>query len=146
MRDFYIPIAIQRQILQLSKGYCEYCLHPENFGTDFFEYDHIIPLSEGGSNELENLARACGFCNNFKKGKTHYFDAITSQLCPLFNPRKETWTDHFEWSDDRLLVYGLTSTGRATIDLLQLNRQNLQNLRGALYKIGLHPPKFSIVL
>jgi hypothetical protein len=145
MRDFYIPIAIQRKIKELSNGYCEYCLHPENHSTDFFQFDHIIPIVEGGSNELKNLARCCGFCNNLKKGKTHYFDSVTNSLFPIFNPRKEIWTDHFEWSDDFLLLHGLTKTGQATIDLLQLNRENLQNLRSVLHRGDLHPPKFSIL-
>jgi hypothetical protein len=35
---------------------------------------------------------------------------------------------------------GLTSIGRATIEALQLNRQNLVNLRRMLYAMGEHPP------
>jgi hypothetical protein len=49
--------------------------------------------------------------------------------------------DHFAWSDDFLLIVGLTATGRATIDALQLNRPELFKLRGALLLIGEHPPQ-----
>ena len=144
MPKIYIPDVVKLEILKLSNGYCEYCLHPENYATDFFQFDHIVPLSEGGDNSLGNLARSCGFCNSFKKQKTYYYDSSTGSDCSIFNPRKDTWIEHFEWSDDCLLVLGLTATARATIDLLHLNRQNLQNLRRVLHKSGLHPPKFFI--
>lgn len=34
---------------------------------------------------------------------------------PLFNPRRQEWSIHFEWSPDSLLIVGLTSTGRGPI-------------------------------
>lgn len=42
----YIPVSIQRAVIELSKGYCEYCLAPAAFSTGFFHFDHIIPLSK----------------------------------------------------------------------------------------------------
>jgi hypothetical protein len=47
----------------------------------------------------------------------------------------------FTWSEDYTLILGLTPTGRATVELLQLNRLGNQNLRQVLYVIGYHPPK-----
>jgi 5-methylcytosine-specific restriction endonuclease McrA len=49
MSEIYIPKAVQRKVIALSNGCCEYCLHPENYATDFFHFDHIIPISEGGT-------------------------------------------------------------------------------------------------
>ena len=45
---------------------CVYC------GTDEgpFECDHIMPVSRGGTNELENLATACIDCNRAKGDMT----------------------------------------------------------------------------
>jgi hypothetical protein len=43
-------------------------------------------------------------------------------------------------SDDFTLVIGLTPIGRATIKALQLNREELVNLRRVLYAMGEHPP------
>lgn len=38
-------------------------------------------------------------------------------------------------------VIGLTATGRATVQELQLNRKNLVNLRALLLLADLHPPR-----
>ena len=141
MAEYYIPLAIQRKILSLSNDYCEYCCYPAAFSPNSFHFDHIIPLIKGGKSEFENLARACGGCNGFKQDKTHYFDPITHQLCRLYHPREHIWQDFFQWSDDDLLVVGTNPIGRATVDLLQINRQANVNLRELLIMAGLHPPK-----
>ncbi len=47
---------------------------------------------------------------------------------------------HFAWSADFSLIIGLTPTGRATVEALQLNREGVVNLRRALYALGEHPP------
>lgn len=145
MSNVYIPIAIQREVIRLSDGYCEYCLHPESYSTDYYHFDHIISLFEGGKNELNNIARSCGRCNILKNQQIHAFDPVTGKIFPFYNPRKDIWTEHFQWSDDELLVYGLSEIGRTTIEVFQLNREHLINLRKVLKIIKLHPPKFSIL-
>jgi hypothetical protein len=122
MSKIYIPVAIQRAILELSKNYCEYCVLPSNFSTDFFHFEHIIPVVLNGKTELENLARSCGICNNNKRDKIEHIDPLTQQIVRLYNPRQDIWSDHFQWSDDDLYIIGLTPIGRATIALLKLNR------------------------
>ena len=121
MAEIYIPVPIQMEVLRLSNGYCEYCLYPESYASDFFHFDHIIPISKGGKSELINLARSCGRCNGLKAHNTECFDPLTGQKAPLFNPRMELWTEHFQWSDDDLLILGQTPIGRATADLSQVN-------------------------
>jgi len=44
------------------------------------------------------------------------------------------------WSDDFTLIVGLTGTGRATVEALQMNRPGVVNLRRLLHAAGLHPP------
>lgn len=34
--------------------------------------DHVIPLSKGGSNEMDNLVTACCYCNKKKHDKYLY--------------------------------------------------------------------------
>lgn len=144
MPKIYIPIAIQRAILELSRDYCEYCVVPSNFSTDYFHYEHIIALALNGPTELGNIARSCGICNNNKRDKIEYIDPLTQETVRLFHPRQDVWTDHFQWSKDDLYIVGITPIGRATIDLLKLNRPNALNLRKLLKLGGLHPPPFSI--
>lgn len=50
-----------KQTLRERAGYvCEYCHSPERLSANRFTVDHVIPKSLGGSDELDNLALACG--------------------------------------------------------------------------------------
>jgi len=40
-------------------------------------------------------------------------------------------------------IIGLTSTGRATVEALKMNRTGLVNMRQVLYLIDKHPPPLS---
>jgi pSer/pThr/pTyr-binding forkhead associated (FHA) protein len=61
-------------------------------------------------------------------------------LVPLYHPRNQQWSDHFAWNEDFSLIIGLTATGRATVETLQINREGVVNLRRVLYTMGEHPP------
>ena len=64
-------------------------------------------------------------------------------MVPLYNPRRQRWQEHFCWSEDYTQILGLTSTGRATVETLQMNRIGLVNIRQVLYLIGKHPPQLN---
>lgn len=63
-------------------------------------------------------------------------------MAPLFHPRVDRWSHHFAWNENYTLILGLTPTGRATVEKLQLNRSGLINLRRVLVRAGAHPPVF----
>lgn len=131
----------QRQAVFLrASGCCEYCRSQEQYSPSPFSVKHIIPKADGGENDLENLALSCSGCNGHKYSKTSGLDPVSRQDVPLFHPRQDRWRDHFEWSDDFLLVIGLTPTGRATVETLHLNRINLINFRRVLVATDRHPP------
>jgi hypothetical protein len=88
---------------------------------------------------MENLALACGGCNIRKSNFTQAIDHETGLTVGLFHPRTDVWEDHFLWSDDYSLVFGISPVGRATMNLLGLNRKGLVNLRLALAMYGVHP-------
>jgi HNH endonuclease len=136
----YVPIGVQRAIIALSKGHCEYCVCPYDYAMDYFNFDHIIPVCQGGTSELKNIARTCGRCNGDKGAKTHGNDPLTQQYCRLYHPREDIWAEHFRWSKDELRIVGKTAIGRTTIESLQLNREGVVNLRKLLIMVGLHPP------
>ncbi|MEZ4960487.1 MAG: HNH endonuclease signature motif containing protein [Saprospiraceae bacterium] len=128
-------------IAQRAGFLCEYRQSPEDFSPDSFDIEHIMAVINGGSSHDDNLALACGGCNGFKHIHTHWNDPETGMETPLFHPRNDKWTEHFSWTEDFTLLRGLTPVGRATIELLQMNRQGLVNLRKALLAYGAHPGK-----
>ncbi len=140
MAESRISSAQRARVFERAKGCCEYCLSQEQYSPDSFAVEHIIPLSKGGANSLENLAFACQGCNNRKYTNTEAIDPVTQAIVPLFHPRRNRWSDHFAWSDDATLILGLTPIGRATVEKLQLNRAGLVNLRRILVEAGEHPP------
>lgn len=130
----------RRAVVSRARGCCEYCASQASFATQSFSIEHVIPLDKGGPTTLDNLALACQGCNNHKHVKTEGFDPVGKVYVPLFNPRHQRWCDHFAWEQGCTRIVGLTPTGRATVEALQLNRQSLINLRGILYAMGEHPP------
>ena len=128
------------RVVERAKGCCEYCQSQERYSPDPFSVEHVIPLSKGGTNDLDNLAFACQGCNNRKYTSIEAFDTVRQSTVSLFHPRKHSWAEHFAWSDDSALILGLTPIGRAAIEKLQLNRSGLVNLRRILVEAGEHPP------
>ncbi|MCX6048452.1 MAG: HNH endonuclease [Chloroflexi bacterium] len=141
MPKIYISVDKQRQVIERARGRCEYCQSRSDYATETFAVDHIVPISRGGTNKIDNLASACSGCNGRKYNKLEAQDPADGERVPLFNPRLQKWADHFSWSADYTHMIGLTPSGRATVEGLQLNRRGLVNMRGALYLIGKHPPK-----
>ena len=130
----------ERDFISLrAHGCCEYCKILHDYSPDTFEIEHIIALFVGGTNELINLAFSCSGCNNRKGYKIKAIDPISGMLVPLFNPRTDKWKENFEWTDNFSIVEGITPQGRATVELLQLNRKGVVNLRKALFAYGVHP-------
>jgi HNH endonuclease len=132
---------LRREVAARAQGLCEYCRCPELLNTGTFSVDHVIPRSKGGGDDLENLAFCCQGCNNTKYNKVDGKDPVTEGLVALYHPRRQRWRDHFKWSDDFLKLEGLTAAGRATISLLQLNREKLVAIRALLKQVGKHPPR-----
>ncbi|WP_255552860.1 HNH endonuclease [[Phormidium] sp. ETS-05] len=102
--------------------------------------DHVIPLSMGGSNDSTNLALACFHCNRRKGRAQEAIEPESGEKVALFNPRLDTWRQHFRWSEDYLHLIGITPTGRVTIETLALNRERIIGIRAADYAVGRHPP------
>ncbi|NOT56968.1 MAG: HNH endonuclease [Deltaproteobacteria bacterium] len=122
-----------------ARGRCEYCRSPARYSTYTFSLDHIVPRSQGGVTSLDNLALACQGCNSHKYNKTQSSDPFTKQRVNLFHPREQRWQEHFAWDEQFERILGVTASGRATVEALQLNRAELLNLRKLLYTAGEHP-------
>lgn len=141
MASEYIPVALERLIVERARGRCEYCQCPEDFSPGTFEIEHIHPRALGGTTDAENLALACGGCNAFKSVKVSALDPENQQTAAFFHPRQHTWSGQFRWSEDSLQLEGISATGRATIETLRLNRLGVVNLRRLLIMDEKHPPE-----
>jgi Holliday junction DNA helicase RuvB len=56
-----IPSAVRREVWRRDEGKCKKCGSRKNL-----EYDHIIPVAEGGSNTARNIELLCEACNRAK--------------------------------------------------------------------------------
>jgi hypothetical protein len=83
------------------------------------EIDHIIAQKHGGPTVTDNLALSCALCNKHKGSDLASLDPETGLIVPLYHPRRDHWTDHFQVYAGQ--VVPLTPTGRVTVRLLQLN-------------------------
>jgi hypothetical protein len=126
-----IPLNIRRAVTQRAGGLCEYC-QTAKIVVVTVEIDHIYPVAKGGSTTLENLCLVCRTCNSYKRDFIIGFDPETQTEQPLFNPRTQQWHEHFQWSEDKIILIGLTSIGRATIERLQINNDDLVNARRSM--------------
>jgi hypothetical protein len=140
MSKSYISKYLKEATINRARQYCEYCLLPADFSPAPFCIDHIISEALGGLTELENLAYACGGCNGYKHDKISVLDSKSQKEITLYNPRIDIWTEHFYWNTDDTIMVGKTDKGRATIELLKVNRPQNINLRALLRLIGVHPP------
>jgi 5-methylcytosine-specific restriction endonuclease McrA len=116
-----IPKSLFQTLRQRAKYRCEYCHYPEILSSAPLSVDHLQPQSRGGDDNIDNLALACRRCNEIRYNFTTGIDPQTQIETPLFNPRRQEWSEHFIWSVDGLQIFGETDTGRATCNRLDLN-------------------------
>lgn len=141
MSKSYIPSELRELVATDARHRCGYCHSTEVVAGMAFEIDHLIPESMGGPTLRENLWLACPACNPRKASRMSALDPETGQMCRLFNPRRQVWSEHFRWNETCDSIIGLSPTGRATVDALDLNRPILVIARQLWVEAGWHPPK-----
>jgi HNH endonuclease len=139
-----IPKFLFQAIRQRANFRCEYCHYPEILSSAPLSVEHLKPQSLGGDNNLDNLALACRRCNERRYNFTTGIDPQTETEILLFNPRQQSWAEHFMWSADSLRIIGQTDIGRATCKRLDLNDDRrdepfIQNARRQWLAAGFHP-------
>lgn len=140
MSRTYISAPLRRQIRKDSLGRCGYCHTPEVFLGMPLDVDHLLPEAAGGLTVRENLWLACSRCNDFKGNRVEAADPVTSEWSPFFNPRAQRWRDHFEWSQEGILIQGTTIVGRVTVESLRLNNNFIVMARRFWVEAGRWPP------
>jgi HNH endonuclease len=122
-----IPARLRRMVIHRAEDRCEYCLLAQVGQEATFHIDHIIPESHGGETDEDNLALACVSCSLRKEARQTGIDSQTNKRVPLFHPRRDIWNEHFRW--DGVEVVGITPKGRATVNVLKMNRPSIIGIR-----------------
>ena len=97
-----IPDSVRQQVELDAGNRCGYCLTERRYTAKLLHVEHIIPIATGGTSTIDNLWLACDLCNSYKGMATHATDQVSDELAPLFNPRKQKWSEHFRWSEDSI--------------------------------------------
>jgi 5-methylcytosine-specific restriction endonuclease McrA len=91
----YISADLRRRIRERAQYRCGYCLRAEELAGEQMTIEHIRPESLGGLTVEQNLWLACRRCNEYKGTQTHVPDLLSGKRVRLFNPRTQSWTEHF---------------------------------------------------
>jgi 5-methylcytosine-specific restriction endonuclease McrA len=134
----HLPARLRRLVIQRAGNRCEYCGLSQTAQAATFHVDHVVPVSASGRTTEGNLALACVSCSLRKSARQVVPDPNTGHEVPIFHPRHHLWAEHFRWEGVR--VVGLTATGRATVEALQMNRPIALAIRAEEEALGRHPP------
>ena len=127
--------ATRRHVRRRAGERCEYCHLPQSAQPFVsFHIEHIVAKQHGGSDDPANLCLACHRCNAFKGPNLAGVDPATGRVEPLFNPRVQSWPEHFALRG--ALIVGLSPVGRATAEVLVLNEARRTLLRADLIARG----------
>lgn len=83
----YVSNQTKMDVLVRDDHKCQVCSSTENL-----EFDHIIPVSKGGSSESDNLQLLCRSCNRSKRARSHdeFATLKTGNVKSLRSPETET--------------------------------------------------------
>jgi len=139
---------------------CEYCLAP---ALGQFHLDHIIPgkcwkqytegklvpllpsLGRRGPDHLDNYALSCAFCNSRKQDRVSL--RLWGRRIRLFDPRLDSWSEHFMFANRYLHLVGKTPVGQATEQALGFNHAELDGPLGVRHQLivtGHYPPPWAV--
>jgi len=125
--------ALRWQIFERDNFTCQYC--GQSAPNVKLEIDHKIPISEGGTDNHDNLTTSCYACNRGKSGLS------IIRLCK----GKRTASPYIpgilpdRWRQEEVLDYIKTHLGLRTVDIareLNITRGNAQMVIFRLNKRG----------
>jgi 5-methylcytosine-specific restriction endonuclease McrA len=63
-----LPPDLRKYVFERNNYQCQSC-HKIDLTAKNLQVDHIIPLAQGGANDLSNLQTLCAKCNREKSSK-----------------------------------------------------------------------------
>ena len=133
----YIGANLRRRVVARAEELCEYCLIAEEDTFYGCEADHIISEKHGGGTNADNLSYACVFCNQAKGSDIGSIHWESNTLVRFFNPRTDSWADHFVLVGSG--IEGLTPIGLVTARILAFNSAERMLERKTLQDMGRYP-------
>lgn len=134
----YTPAHLRQLVTERSNNCCEYCRIGQSERVIDFAIDHIIAEKHGGPTDADNLCLSCYWCNSHKGSDISSVDwAGTGEVVPLFDPRRHTWSEHFQL--EGAVIRPLTARGRVTASLLRFNDPQRVIEREMLLLLGEYP-------
>jgi 5-methylcytosine-specific restriction endonuclease McrA len=88
-------VALRKRIALQAGTRCGYCLSGQELLGMPMTIEHLVPQAAGGAAVGENLWLSCVRCNLVQGTQTHANDPETGESGPLFDPRREVWSEHF---------------------------------------------------
>jgi hypothetical protein len=126
--------SLRELVVLRSAGRCEYCRISQRYFTELFQIEHIVARQHRGPTVESNLALACARYNRHKGPNLAGLDPLTHELIRLFNPRTDSWSDHFQ-EDITGEILGTSAIGRTTTYVLDMNSPRRIQLRSAIAAI-----------
>ncbi|MGH9801471.1 MAG: HNH endonuclease [Blastocatellia bacterium] len=135
-----MPQKLAALVRTQARHRCGYCLTSEALIGMPMEFEHLIPKVAAGETVETNLWLSCRRCNGFKGTLTEANDPQTGARVAIFNPREQSWIEHFAWSEDGTEIIGQTPCGRATVAALKMNNPEIVAARHRWVSVGWWPP------
>lgn len=132
-----VSSELRRFVTERASNCCEYCLLNQDEFPYAFHIEHIRAEKHGGQTVLENLCLSCPVCNSYKGSDLGSIDEETDLLTPLFHPRTQNWSRHFQLNASQ--IEPLTPEGRVTVFLLRLNSAERLVERELLIRLNRYP-------
>jgi hypothetical protein len=126
--------AVRHHVRERAGNRCEYCRLAQAVYDLPFHVEHIVASQHLQDDDPSNLAFACDRCNLHKGTNLVTIDHESGNRVDLFNPRNDSWDEHFMFVGAEIV--GLTPTGRATARLLNMNSERRLLLRKRLLAAG----------
>lgn len=111
--------AKMRAVLR-TNGKCPYCEIPLSVANEYgarTHFDHMQPLSRGGTNDDSNIIACCADCN-IRKGSKTVFEFMCERMgieIPVWAHLNPGWDDE-DWSDTDTLYAGCHDAADADCD------------------------------
>jgi hypothetical protein len=129
--------SVKQAVRDRAEQRCEYCrLRQEHLPRERFHIEHVTARKHQGSDEISNLCLACHRCNLCKGTNLSGIDpdGDGAEIVALFHPRRDRWSDHFCFGGASII--GITSVGRTTVWVLNMNEPGRLRLRSLLLANG----------